>query len=123
MSGPKEVQDEMDQLIRAHDFLGAVSHAIGADVNALDRDYLDEVLSQHHTELAQLVADGSEFDVSHENYEMFVEKYSHLRDRELTQVAAVLADILGDAPNEIKGLRGIEWANLGYEGARKLCIS
>jgi hypothetical protein len=21
------------------------------------------------------------------------------------------------------GLRGIEWANLGYEGARKLCIS
>jgi hypothetical protein len=24
---------------------------------------------------------------------------------------------------EIKGLRGIEWANLGAEGARKLCIS
>jgi hypothetical protein len=24
---------------------------------------------------------------------------------------------------KIKGLRGIEWANLGYEGARKLCIS
>ena len=23
----------------------------------------------------------------------------------------------------MKGLRGIEWANLGYEGARKLCIS
>jgi transposase len=22
-----------------------------------------------------------------------------------------------------EGLRGIEWANLGYEGARKLCIS
>jgi len=24
---------------------------------------------------------------------------------------------------KIRGLRGIEWANLGYEGARKLCIS
>jgi hypothetical protein len=24
---------------------------------------------------------------------------------------------------KIKGLRGIEWANLGYEGPRKLCIS
>jgi ABC-type uncharacterized transport system substrate-binding protein len=23
----------------------------------------------------------------------------------------------------LKGLRGIEWANLGHEGARKLCIS
>jgi simple sugar transport system substrate-binding protein len=27
-------------------------------------------------------------------------------------------------PNSLKwSLRGIEWANLGYEGARKLCIS
>ena len=24
---------------------------------------------------------------------------------------------------DFKGLRGIEWANLGYEGPRKLCIS
>ena len=27
------------------------------------------------------------------------------------------------APLIILGLRGIEWAKLGYEGARKLCIS
>jgi len=26
-------------------------------------------------------------------------------------------------PGKIKGLRGIEWANLGSEGVRKLCIS
>jgi hypothetical protein len=26
-------------------------------------------------------------------------------------------------PIKIKGLRGIEWADLGAEGARKLCIS
>ena len=25
--------------------------------------------------------------------------------------------------SQILGLRGIEWANLGYEGPRKLCIS
>ena len=102
MSGPKEVQDEMDQLIRAHDFLGAVSHAIGANVNALDRDSLDAVLSQHHTELAQLVADDSEFDVSPEEYEMFVEKYSALADRELTHMITVGGNSPAVSPNEME---------------------
>jgi len=41
----------------------------------------------------------------------------------------VVDSITRDAADEdcvfdlIEGLRGIEWANLGYEGPRKLCIS
>ena len=37
-------------------------------------------------------------------------------------VGQALSERLGQ-PVVIEGLRGIEWANLGAEGARKLCIS
>jgi predicted ATPase len=32
-------------------------------------------------------------------------------------------EVFGRTVDQIKGLRGIEWANLGSEGVRKLCIS
>ena len=35
--------------------------------------------------------------------------------------ANVMREVM--AKHIIQGLRGIEWAKLGYEGARKLCIS
>jgi hypothetical protein len=78
MSGPEELQDVMKELIRGADFLRSASNAIGQDVNLLKPDALDGVLRKHHVELAQLVADGSEFDVSQEGYEEFVDRFGEV---------------------------------------------
>jgi len=78
ISGPKEVQDVMNEWIRATDFLRSASNAIGQDVNLLSPSDLDGILSKHHTELAQLVADGSEFDVSQEELEEFIERFGEV---------------------------------------------
>lgn len=106
MSGPNEVRDGMTLYIRATDFLRTVSHAIGENVNALEPDTLDGLLGEHHFELAQLVADGSRFDVSQEQYDAFVDEYGSFTDEEFGQVAAHLVDTSGDPPNEMgKGMR------------------
>jgi hypothetical protein len=78
ISGPKEVQDVMNEWIRARDFLRSASHAIGQDVNLLSPGDLDGILSKHHTELAQLVADGGECDVSKEALEEFIERFGEV---------------------------------------------
>jgi Asp-tRNA(Asn)/Glu-tRNA(Gln) amidotransferase C subunit len=68
----------MNEWIRAADFLRSASNAIGQDVNLLSPGDLDGILSKHHTELAQLVADGSEFDVSQEQLEEFIERFGEV---------------------------------------------
>ncbi len=85
MSGPRAAEEVMNELIRANDFLLAASNAIGVNVNTVSPDALDQLASEHHSELAQLVADGSAFDVSRGEYQAFIEHYGNLSDRELAQ--------------------------------------
>jgi hypothetical protein len=68
ISGPKEVQSEMDQFVRANDFLKTISEVIGINVNTVDPDVLDGILRCHHQELAELVPDGSDLDVSEDEF-------------------------------------------------------
>ncbi|MGB7100893.1 MAG: hypothetical protein WBD95_19290 [Xanthobacteraceae bacterium] len=106
MSGPNEVRDGMSQYIQATDFLRTVSHAIGENVNALEPDTLDDLLGERHSELAQLVADGSQFDVSQEQYDAFVDEYGSFTDKEFGQVATSLVDTPGHQQNRmVKGMR------------------
>jgi hypothetical protein len=82
MSGPKDAEEVMKGMARANNFLLAASNAIGVNVNTLSADVLDQLLSEHHLELAQLVADGSSFDVSRAEYKAFVKRFGNLSDRE-----------------------------------------
>jgi hypothetical protein len=101
MSGPKELQDVMNELIRASDFLRSASNAIGQDVNLLKPDVLDGVLRKHHVELAQLVADGSEFDVSQEGYEEFVDRFG--------EVGAFLQEVIDRSGDDVKSLESFRY--------------
>jgi hypothetical protein len=75
ISGPKEVQPEMDGMVRAHDFLQNISEMIGMNVNTVHPDVLDDILRCHHQELAELVADGSDFDVSEDEFQVRKRSY------------------------------------------------
>jgi hypothetical protein len=81
-SGPKDAKEVMKGMARANNFLLAASNAIGVNVNTLSPDTLDQLLSEHHLELAQLVPDGSSFDVSRAEYKAFVKRFGNLSDRE-----------------------------------------
>lgn len=95
----------MNEIIRASDFLRSISYAIGVNVNNLEPNSLDGLLSEHHTELAQLVDDGSSFDVSQEEYEEFVEKYINVSNRELTKFAARTINVYAYPPNDIERMK------------------
>lgn len=69
ISGPKEVQPEIDQMVRGHDFLQNISEVIGINVNTVGPDALDGILRCDHHELAELVADGSDLDVSEHEFQ------------------------------------------------------
>ena len=84
-SGPKDAEEVMKGMARASDFLRAASDAIGVNVNTVSPDVLDRLLSEHHLELARLVADGSSLDVSRAEYKMFVKRFGNLSDREFAE--------------------------------------
>jgi hypothetical protein len=86
ISGPRDAEEVMKGMVRASDFLLAASNAIGVNVNTLSPDTLEQLLSEHHLELAQLVADGSQFDVSRAEYDAFVERFDNLSDRKMAQL-------------------------------------
>jgi hypothetical protein len=84
-SGPKDAEEVMKGMARASDFLRAASDAMGVNVNTVSPDVLDRLLSEHHLELARLVADGSSLDVSRAEYKMFVKRFGNLSDREFAE--------------------------------------
>jgi hypothetical protein len=91
----------MDEMIRAHDFLQNISEVIGINVNTVDPDVLDGILRCHHQELAELVADGSDFDVSEREFQVGKQRY-YSDDGVISQIAkriagrnADLADVKG----------------------------
>jgi hypothetical protein len=84
-SGPKDAEEVMKGMSRASDFLRAASDAMGVNVNTVSPDVLDRLLSEHHLELARLVADGSSLDVSRAEYKMFVKRFGNLSDREFAE--------------------------------------
>jgi hypothetical protein len=101
ISGPKEVQTEMDQAARAHDFLQNVSDVIGTDVNTVDPDVLDGILRHHHQELTELVADGCDFDVSEHEFQARKQSY-YSDDGVISQMAMRAADWNVDRAKKLK---------------------
>jgi hypothetical protein len=92
ISGPKEVQPEMEQAARAHDFLQNISEVIGTDVNRVDPDVLDGILRCHHQELAELVADGIDCDVSEDEFQIFKQSYYDVTSKIAIEAAGGNAD-------------------------------
>jgi hypothetical protein len=84
VSGPKDA-DVMRRMRRASDFLLDASNAIGVNVNTVSPDVLDRLLSEHHLELARIVADGSSLDVSRAEYKIYVKRFGSLSDREFAE--------------------------------------
>ena len=102
MSGPDEVLDEMNEYIRAADFLRAVSHAIGENVNRLDLNTLDKLLAQHHVELANLVPDGDFLDMSPQQYDAFIAERAFWFNRALKAAKALR---LSGLSADMRGIR------------------
>jgi hypothetical protein len=104
ISGPRELENEMIGFIEASDFLRTISHVIGANVNALHPDALDDLLGKHHFELARLVPGGSPYDISEEQFKTFASKYAKMSTEDLAR-PLTLINRLDYQPDETDGLR------------------
>jgi hypothetical protein len=82
----------MDQAARAHDFLQNISEVIGTNVNTVDPDVLDGILRCHHQGLAELVTDGSDCDVSEDEFQIRKQSYYGVTSQMAINAAAGNAD-------------------------------
>ena len=85
-------------MVRAADFLQNISEMIGMNVNMVDPEVLDGILRSHHHELAELVADGSDFDVSEDEFQVRRQSYY----RAIPQIAIRAAGWNADRAKELK---------------------
>ena len=80
VEGPDKVWVERRGYEEAHNWLTAVSKAVGIDVNSLSPNELDQVLAENHVNIVHLVPDGSGLDVSQEEYHSTVIKMDRFVD-------------------------------------------
>jgi hypothetical protein len=93
----------MDDYIRGVDILRTIREVIGENFTDLDLDVLDGRLSEVHRELAQLVPDGSLYDVSEERYTAFVANTAGLSEEQFKwgYDEGVRAGLVEDWPAEL----------------------
>jgi hypothetical protein len=99
MSGSEEIHEQMKKPNDYADQLLRIMQVIGGNVATPDLPSLDDLLGQRHAELANLVPDGSECDVTEDLYKRIKDADNERSDEELAWLAAVVnqdGDVIGN---------------------------
>src|SRR4029077_13882543 len=99
VSGPNEAQSLHNSAMNHNDFLRTVSDVIGDDVNTLEPDALDELLSQRHTELARRF--GHQTHLRQDELRAVVERYEVANEEEFGPVIDTMEQLSGYPRDEL----------------------
>ena len=99
VSGPNEAQALLNSAVHRNDFLRTISDVIGEDVNTLEPDALDELLSRRHRELTRRF--GSRTHLSQDELQALVRQYETANENEFGRAIDAMEQLSGYPRDEL----------------------